>query len=226
MAEQDVRLQRGSGLLLGLRWVLTFSPILPFSIAIALLISLLNLSLDRVLILWLVLASALTCALLIGLMQKHVLNNYINVGRQWIVATASGIGILWPLAIGVFFVMQTVPIPDWPEEWEEIARWGWSIAWIATGVAQYLLLKEHWQRAAWWILANAIAGIVGPLLGSLVGGQLSTSRWWPELQPDLYTPPHAWIAGITVAAVTSGAFTGIVLVWLIRQRLVRSSDSI
>ncbi|HKP54244.1 MAG TPA: hypothetical protein VJ183_16525 [Chloroflexia bacterium] len=92
------------------------------------------------------------------------------------------------------------------------------IAWFTTGLAQYLVLDEHWRRAGWWVMANSIAGITGLMLGSIVSSQLSPSRWWPELQPDLYALPQAWIAGITVAAITSGGVTGVVLVWLLRQQ--------
>lgn len=218
MTEQDISLQERPSLLLGIGWVLTFSPVLPFTLAIALLAEQLDLDSDRILLFWLVLASALICAVLIGFSQRFVLHRYINIRRQWVLATASGVGILWPLAIGVFFATESLPIPNWPAQWEEIGRWGWSIAWVTTGVAQYLLLKEHWRRAGWWILANTIAGIAGLLLGSFVSNQLSPGRWWPELRPNLYAPPEAWIEGITVAVITAGACTGIALIWMLRQQ--------
>src|SRR3954469_18787084 len=96
--EQDVRLQHGLPLPLALLWPLTFFPILPFSIVLSAFIVPMDLSSDRAVILWLVLASALACALLIGFTQKLVLQSHINVGRRWVVATASGIGIVWLLA--------------------------------------------------------------------------------------------------------------------------------
>src|SRR5439155_24745644 len=96
-------------------------------------------------------------------------------------------------------------------------RWGWIMVWATTGAAQSQVLKRYVRQPGWWVAANTTAGIVGLFLGSFVGLLLSPERWWPELQSDLYAPPLAWIAGTTVATITAGACTGIMMVWLLRQ---------
>jgi hypothetical protein len=188
----------------------------PFITMVAAIAAQLDLVSDRVLLLWSLLASAVVCAVLVGFLQKWALRGRIDVGWLWVGATASGMVILWPLAIVVFHLATILPIPDWPQQWEEIAGWGWSIAWAVTGVAQYLVLKQqNVPRAGWWVLANASGAMVGIRLGSWISWLSSPSRWWPELMPDLYAPPRAWILGALVAVGAVAVCTGVALMGLL-----------
>jgi len=218
LAQRSVLPREQTKLLLWVRWALTFSPILVFSVAIS---PLLTASyVNGLVLLWLVLGSALACAFLIGLFQENLLHNYINVKGQWVLATVSGIVVLWPLSISVFFLGGSAPVPDWPADWETICFWGWAMAWITNGIAQEAILKRHKvTRTGWWVAACTFVGIAGPLLGIFVSSLLSPSRWWPELQATLYAPPVAWLAGIMVATATAGVCTASALVWLVRRSL-------
>jgi hypothetical protein len=224
---RDTKLHRQASLLLWVRWVLPFSLALPVSMAAYLFI----VGLSDLLLLWFVSSVALLCALAIGISQELLLGRYINLGRQWTwaTATASGPGLLClialilPLMADILrflipFVDFRIGVPHDAWDWEVLSRWGWSIALATTGIAQSLVLKRYMRQPGWWVVGNIVAGVIGLLLGSFVGSLLSPEQWWPELQSDVYAPPTAWIAGTTVAAITSGACTGIAFVRLLRQR--------
>src|SRR3954469_16393840 len=110
LADPDFSLQGQSAWMLVVRWGLTFSPVLPCTVATVLLASQAESIDEGRLLVWLELVSALICTLLIGLSQRAVLHRYASVGQQWVLATASGVSLLVLLGICASLVM-TITTP-------------------------------------------------------------------------------------------------------------------
>ncbi len=79
------------------------------------------------------------------------------------------------------------------------------------GVPQWLVLRHHLPKAGWWVLANALAWLVGMVI-VFVG----TNFIPPEgisLNVAFVLLLFLFIAGAVV-----GAIHGLVLVWLLHER--------
>jgi hypothetical protein len=217
--KKDLMLQAAPGWKLVLYWALTLSLVCPFSAAIALMARHLQSSNGRTLQVQLELGSAITCILVIGLAQRHVLCRYVNLGLHWVWATASGVGLIAGIYILVFVLLYSSgSLVDGlrPE--------GWGLAWVASGFAQYLVLKKFVARAGWWILANIVAGTLAFLLGSIINMLLSPDQEWLGLSDDLNNSPLAWVISVTVATVAAGAYTGVIMAWLLEQPTSECND--
>ncbi|MDE2994821.1 MAG: hypothetical protein OXU67_13170 [Chloroflexota bacterium] len=103
--------------------------------------------------------------------------------------------------------------------WIVASTVGWAVGGAAfglvggavTGVLQWLVLRRRLARAGWWIAASTVGWAIGPVI-VLFGGVIG------ELDAALIVLLVAVLWGI--GGLVGGAITGVVLVWLLRQRLV------
>lgn len=107
--------------------------------------------------------------LLTGLLQYLLLRRYLPRMGWWVAATALG----WPLGIAAVYLGYTI----WPTILGANATWPKELLWVsvgtATGLAQWLVLRQRVSRAGWWILASALGwGLVRPIVGEVFVGLL------------------------------------------------------
>ncbi len=96
--------------------------------------------------------------LVIGLLQWVALRPHISRAGQWVVASAVG----W--AIGWAFIVLFLP--------HQAGLFLGAVVGAALGLAQWLVLRQQFHRAGWWIVISTLgwaAGLTG-LLGSLFVG--------------------------------------------------------
>jgi hypothetical protein len=84
------------------------------------------------------------------------------------------------------------------------------------GVPQWLALRRHLPKAGWWVLANALAWMLG-----MVVVFMGTSF----IPAEGITLPVALVLLLFVVAAGAvvGAVHGLVLIWLLRQRRLRAT---
>ena len=122
----------------------------------------------------------------IGIMQGVVLQRPMGRTRQWIVLTTCA----WGLAGTVMALLTpTIQAPDSALLNPIIAG---ALIGLLVGTAQWQVLRQCVQHAAWWIPANAIGGVMGLVSGSPILGLLT---------------------------IAIGVATAPLLVWLLHQRL-------
>jgi hypothetical protein len=79
------------------------------------------------------------------------------------------------------------------------------------GLPQWWVLRQHLQRASWWIPANALAWMAGMVL--IFAGT--------SLMPEEGITATIVLVMLTIlllAGAVVGAIHGLVLIWLIKQR--------
>lgn len=144
-----------------------------------------------------------TFGLVLGLAQWLVLRPRIRRAGWWVVATALGNGLAHLL--GGPLVMPLVEMVSWEYGWEVgDALHGTlvgGLAGILIGIAQWLMLRRHARKAAWWIPLSAIALLV-------------------TLGVDIFLRPPDYLI-VVLARVGVGAviamITGTVLVRMLRN---------
>jgi hypothetical protein len=131
----------------------------------------------------------------IGAGQWLVLRRCIARAGWWVVASALG-GALVGLAAGTLGNPPPVPV---------YAAYG--LLGLLLGVPQWMILRRHVRRAAWWLMANS----AGWALGTLAAVALDRAM----------TIRVSEIAGLVllfgVASGIAGSVTGALLVWLPSQ---------
>lgn len=122
----------------------------------------------------------------VGIGQWLVLRQHFEKAGWWILVTALGMVMVM---IGVAITTRVIAHP--------------GIALIAVGAisgsvvaaGQWLILRQHFKRAGWWILSTALGGGTAMLI---VGAMLETGGWSIVMT-------WAWVAGMTIGmAVESG----------------------
>ena len=131
-----------------------------------------------------------------GYFQWMVLTQQIGGTGWWGLTSALGLG----LAMGA----STVATPD-----DNPAMAGFfivSVFGVVSGILQWLILRRKVLRAGWWLLANllgSLVGAIGPFAAVAIG---ESGNWGLAIL----------VFGMGFGAI-SGAITGAVLVWLLRQ---------
>lgn len=107
---------------------------------------------------------------IIGYAQWRVLRSALPAGRacSWIGWTALGAGIAWTLGMIPSTLLHdatrtgAAPPPElnWLVKYSLAALLGAALG-PMLGVTQWVVLRRHMARAAWWIPANALAWAVG-----------------------------------------------------------------
>ncbi|MCE5277489.1 MAG: hypothetical protein ABFD92_14010 [Planctomycetaceae bacterium] len=133
---------------------------------------------------------------IMGLLQWVVLRKKFPAvrWRAWVGAcVATGALVAAWLAAGAVVHAEKIPLLTW------LALLG-----LATGFFQWLILRRHAARAAWWITLNALAAPAGFgafLLIVLLSGQ---------------QPAVALLIGLACAGATAAAIHGIALTWILQ----------
>ena len=82
---------------------------------------------------------------------------------------------------------------------------------LSIGTAQWLELRNHLPRAAWWIAGTAVAWLVGLGLFFAIAPPL-----WHEGQPAAVAIAIGVVAGLVMAAAMA-TITGVTLIALLRR---------
>lgn len=122
-----------------------------------------------------------TGTVLVGVLQWLVLRRHVARAFRWVVVSLGAVAVVGIVIFGVGLVDQDL---GWLS--------GVSLFGTVVGLLQWAVLREHIQRAGWWVVASTVGWVAGMPLGDLGG------------------PP-----GLGAAY---GAITATVLVWLLRQR--------
>jgi hypothetical protein len=167
-----------------------------------------------------VLAGTLIEGTVVGTMQWLVLRRPLKSmrWRSWALATALGALVAWTLGMipSTFFfrgadtaTTSTTPMSDLMV-YALAAAMGLALGAIL-GVPQWLVLRRYVLKAGWWVLANALAWMLGMVVVFI--GTSFIPAGAIALQVALLL-----LLFIIAAGATVGAVHGLVLIWLLRSR--------
>jgi hypothetical protein len=167
-----------------------------------------------------VLAGTLIEGTVVGTMQWLVLRHPLKSmrWRSWALATALGAFVAWTLGMipSTFFfrgadtaATSTTPMSDLMV-YALAAAMGLALGAIL-GVPQWLVLRRYIPKAGWWVLANALAWMLGMVVVFI--GTSFIPAGAIALQVALLL-----LLFIVAAGATVGAVHGLVLIWLLRSR--------
>lgn len=167
-----------------------------------------------------VLAGTLVEGVVVGTAQWLVLHRPFPTmnWRAWVVATAIGAFIAWTLGMlpSTLLSASSETGGSAPTEPSTAVVYGLAallglVAGAILATPQWVVLRRHVRRAAWWIPANAVAWAPGMVL-AFVGADLIFSA-----SIGVSTIVLA-IATLAAIGALVGAIHGLALVWLVRLR--------
>jgi hypothetical protein len=138
--------------------------------------------------------------------------------RVWVLVTALGAGVAWTLCMVPSTLLFNGPDAGTaaPGQMSDLVIYALAavmglVAGAILGMPQWLALRRHLPKASWWVLANALAWMLG-----MVVVFLGTSF----IPAEGITWPVALLLLLFVVAASAvvGAVHGLVLIWLLRQR--------
>jgi len=171
-----------------------------------------------------VLAGTFIEGIVVGTAQWLVLHRPLQSLRWWVwvLATAIGAFLAWTLGMipSTFMFTDSNMGGATPAQMSDLVVYALAAAMgfvlgLILGIPQWLVLRRHLPKAGWWVLANALAWMVGMVI-VFVG----TSFILPEgvtLSVALMLLLFLFAAGAAV-----GAIHGLVLIWLLRSRSLGS----
>jgi hypothetical protein len=127
-------------------------------------------------------AFLLAVGAVLGGTQWLLLRQEVPLTTRWIIFTALG------FALGAFFDV--------------------TFAGLGVGLAQWLLLRNVLNKAGWWPVINAVAWLIGYLIGNVLGAAVNQFT-------NSITLAAVAIWGVSGAIF--GALTGAMLLWLLRE---------
>ncbi len=151
------------------------------------------------------------CGTLVGSGQVLVLRRQSARTGGWIVASVVGWAVAGSLLLSGSVENEVALLAE-----ARYVAGAWVVGGVVTGASQWLVLRRQFALASWWIVANTAGWAVGAavvVVGGVVGGVDG-----PVLLP---LAAIGWVVG----AVSGGGVTGVVLVWLLRQRVVDSDEA-
>ncbi len=167
-----------------------------------------------------VLAGTLIEGTVVGTMQWLVLHHPLKSmrWRSWALATALGAFVAWTLGMipSTFFFTGTDAGTTSSAQMSDLmiyalaAAMGLALGAIL-GVPQWLVLRRYVQKAGWWVLANALAWMLGMVVVFI--GTSFIPAGAIALQVAL-----VMLLFIVAAGATVGAVHGLALIWLLRSR--------
>jgi hypothetical protein len=167
-----------------------------------------------------VLAGTFIEGIVVGTSQWLVLRRPINniKWHVWVLATAIGAFVAWTLGMipSTFMFAGTDSGGAAPAQMSDLmiytlaAVMGFVLGSIL-GVPQWLVLRHHLPKAGWWVLANALAWMVGMAIVFVGTSFIPTAGISPDVAFVLLL--FLFIAGAAV-----GAIHGLVLIWLLHLR--------
>ena len=136
--------------------------------------------------------AALALGVFTGTLQWWILRTRIPQAWWWIVASISG----YMTALALVSISNSVHLMSFEGPWNDIASLGFLG--LVIGVPQYLVLRQRFRKAGWWVLGSAL-GMQSYLIGSAYPAHNSRE-----------------LIGLGIMmGVVLGATTGIIMVWLL-----------
>jgi len=136
--------------------------------------------------------AALALGVFIGILQWWILKLHLPQAGWWIVTSISG----YIAALFLFSFSNRVHLLSSRGLWDDIALM--SFLGIVIGVPQYLVLRPHFRKAGWWVVASAL-GMQSYRLASIYPAHNSKE-----------------LIGLGfLIGVVIGATTGIIMVWVL-----------
>lgn len=147
------------------------------------------------------------------LLQWLVLRRLAMWAGWWVVASLVGLGwgVSARMSIGLASVMTVDIVIDC------------TALGVSVGTLQWLVLRQRFSHAGWWVAASILGWIVGIPLGRVVG---MTVGFPAAMVASMVTGGAVGgqagfvitvIAGFAAAGAAIGAVTGRALLWLLRQ---------
>ena len=134
------------------------------------------------------------------LAQWLVLRRHISRAGWWVLATILGMAVGGAVGMATG-VSRNVALAWAVGDGSEVVRTGATLG-AAVGVAQWLVLRQHFAQAGWWIPASIAGWTVGAVAGlSFVGDCAEFGRCFA-----------GWVAN----GALTGAVTGLMLLWMSR----------
>ena len=93
--------------------------------------------------------------------------------------------------------------------WGESLLWGWAVTGVFLGTSQWLILRNTFQGAVWWLPLTSLGVGIGAAASLLIGNVVFPA------------------AGLTLAFAAIGAVVGLsvgIMQWLFLQRHITGSD--
>ena len=144
-----------------------------------------------------------------GIVQWFVLRRYVAQSQGWILATAVGYTLATVAAALIFSFHYSDPTVVGMVAFATVAG-------IAGGILQWLILRQKVAHAGWWVLASALGLSVGMGMGGPIATTLGqTGR---VIEPTI-------VFGI-LFGLGVGAIPGAALAWLLRQSESGSNEGI
>jgi len=143
---------------------------------------------------------------LLGLVQRYVMQQEIELNRQWIWLSGLGWAICYPIAALV------ISATDAGLDVVAGSLLSGLLIGVSIGVAQWWVMRRMVRRAEWWVVTNTVGWLLGPQLATL--GVSAAAAF--GLDPA--TGIGALVASALIGLAT-GIFSGIALNWLMRYPL-------
>lgn len=137
----------------------------------------------------------------IAVLQWLVLRAYVTQASQWVLASTVG----WILVGALADVLEIKGglVAVWP-----------ALIGATVGTFQWLVLQKHVPLAGFWIVASAIGWVAGWYAGSAMDEVVTMFVYSERLGLAIL---------FAVLAAVVGAFTGLVLIWLLRHSNLKKS---
>jgi hypothetical protein len=167
-----------------------------------------------------VLAGTVIEGLVVGTAQWLVLRRPLKQMRWlvWALATASGACVAWTLGMIPSTLLFNGPDTGTttPSEMSDLVIYALAAAMglvlgTILGVPQWLALRRHVPKAGWWVLANALAWMIG-----MVVVFIGTS--FIPAEGISLSIALLLLLSVVAAGAAVGAVNGLVLIWLLRLR--------
>jgi hypothetical protein len=170
-----------------------------------------------------VLAGTFIEGTVVGTAQWLVLHRQIKSirWRVWVLATAIGAFVAWTLGMipSTFMFAGSDSGGAASTHMSDLVIYALAavmgfVLGAILGVPQWLVLRRHLPRAGWWVLANALAWMVGMVI-VFVGTNF--------IPPEGITLNVAFVLllFLLIAGAAVGAIHGLVLVWLLHLRSLK-----
>ncbi len=141
--------------------------------------------------------------------QWLVLRRHVSRAAWWVLATILGMAVGGAIGMATG-VSRSVAFALAVGDGSEVVRTGATLG-AAVGVAQWLVLRQHFAQAGWWIPASIAGWTVGAVAGlNFVGDCAEFVRCFV-----------GWVAN---GAIT-GAVTGLMLLWLMSRPISQPTQS-
>jgi hypothetical protein len=161
-------------------------------------------------------------AAIVGLMQWLVLRRFVKIGGFWILANIIGFAIsssIHSVAIYIWKLPEDLGIP--------LAALGWTIAFVLgaaiSGILQYRLLRQHFQKSFWWVPANAAGWglcMAGMGIIILIFNMMKSGQFIILLLREVVAP----LLMLFIPSVILGIITAVTLIWLMRCPILQMAN--